>query len=100
MPGTPLQVLFHVPPQAGGTAVLGPEGQERRPEFLIVCRHRDSFPARPALPRPDTGEPIGVGSRACFSYIVLLAYNARYSTPYDDHGRMRWGRSPPSRRSG
>jgi hypothetical protein len=49
MPAAPFQVLFHVPPQAGGMAVLGAEGQERRPEFLIACCHCDSFPATPGL---------------------------------------------------
>src|SRR5215813_3397214 len=52
-------------------------------------------PSRPpALPRADTGEPIGVRARACVSYIVLLAYIARSSTPYDDDWRDGTGEIP------
>src|SRR5215813_9772748 len=52
-------------------------------------------PSRPpALPRADTGEPIGVRARACVSYIVLLAYIARSSTPYDDDWRDGMGEIP------
>jgi hypothetical protein len=48
MPGASLHVLFDVPPEAGGVAVFGPEGQEGCPELVIVC-HGGSFLARPAF---------------------------------------------------
>jgi hypothetical protein len=47
-----------VPPESGGVPVLGAEGQEGRPEILIVGCHRDSFLAcrasgqAPQLPGP------------------------------------------------
>src|SRR5262245_62341714 len=94
MAAPPLQVLFHVPPQAGGTAVLGPEGQERRPEFLIVCRHHDPFLPTPALPRSRHWRTYRSLGGACFSYIVLLTYTARDSTPYDDDWRDGMGEIP------
>jgi hypothetical protein len=50
VPGASFHVLLDVPPEAGGVAVLGTEGQEGCPEFVIVC-HGDSFLARRAFRR-------------------------------------------------
>src|SRR5215470_19179979 len=117
VPGAPFHVLFHVPPEAGGVAVLGTEGQEGCPQFLVVCCHRGSFLARQACwasaavagPTADiSAAAAGQAGTAARAAVVLpsaggpglrlvhrtVIVQRTNSTPYDDDRRDGMGEIP------